>query len=473
MTDNALALDALKRAGNGELEKFELDFPGRERLICEQLFRHLPGRRVVFRARWSHADILVKLFFKKKDYLREKRGLALLEQHGIPSPAQVWSLEDDHAFFVATEFFHDAESLLSRCANGVDMEALQGVLTLLGRMHRAGLVQQDIHLDNFLFSAGQAHVIDGGSVQAHEVLKENKMIKNLALFFAQLPPQFDEKIAQVLSAYGSPIPALEPLRKEIIRKRLWRVRKYQKKSLRSCSEFVADRTWERLLLLRRDRDDEVLHKLLAQPDASLGRGRLIKNGATATVFEVAVSKGESWVLKRYNIKSWAHWLSRCWRPSRAWVSWQNAHALAVVGVSTPAPLALKENRTGRLRREAYLITEKVDGDRLDQWLLKRPGHDVPLWLDEKILNTFKSLLGSRISHGDMKSTNFIVTESDFVLIDLDAMQVHRSERFFYRAFQKDMARFMANWHGDTHRHFTQLLNPVFEEIGLDAPPLRI
>ena len=483
MAENDLSLDIIRGAANGELSTFSLRFPGRESLVCEQVFRHLPGRRVVFKARWSHADVLVKLFFNRKDYLREKHGIALLEKHGIPSPTQIWCLEDKQTFFVATEFFNDAESLLLRCrddGDGVDEKGVQQVLTIIGRMHQVGLVQQDIHLDNFLFSGGQAYVIDGASVEAYENLKNKMALKNVALFFAQLPPLFDKKIPQILSAYDGlvsfspeiPEQSLGFLLKEVINKRLWRIRKYQKKSLRSCSEFVADQSWQRLLVMRRDCDDETLRKLLEEPDANVGQGRLLKNGHTATVLEIAGSDGAKWVLKRYNIKGWAHGLSRCWRPSRAWRSWQNAQALAVIGVPTPKPIAFRENRTGRLRQEAYLITESIDGSLLDQWLLKRPRHDVPQWLDAAILDVFFSLLGSRISHGDMKSTNFIVTSNNLVLIDLDSMCVHRNERTFYRAFRKDMERFMANWHGDTHRHFSQLLRPIFQQIGLDAPALR-
>lgn len=473
MDESTLTLETIRQASSGELENFSLNFPGRERLVCQQIFRHLPGRRLVFKGRWGEAEVLVKLFFKKKDYLREKHGLTLLAQHGIPSPAQVWSFEDSEAFFVATEFFKDAQSLLSRCHAGVDEQGIRQTLEVLGNMHRVGLVQRDIHLDNFLFSEGEVYVIDGGSVNACKLSNKRVFTSNLALFFAQLPPLFDEKIESVLPCYDPAAPQLSSLLSSVMHWRLWRIGKYQKKSLRSCTEFLAEQNWNRYLLMRRDKSSKVLRKLLTEPDAGLGGTKLLKNGATASVFEVAGQEGESWVLKRYNIKSWKHWLSRCWRPSRAVMSWKSAQALALVSVSTAKPLALRESRTGRLRHEAYLITEKVAGERLDQWLLKRPGHEIPPWLDECILNTFKSLLGSRISHGDMKSTNFFVSDTDFVLIDLDATQVHRSERLFKRAFRKDMTRFMANWHGGTHRHFARLLSPIFKQIELDAPPLRI
>ena len=482
MVEN-LSLDTIRLASINQLERFSLQLSGLEPLVCEQVLRHLPGKRIVFKARWNGSDVLVKLFFNEQDYAREKHGLELLEKYGIPGPARRWVFvgagadQSDDAYLIATDFFADAESLGFRCQAEVDEVSVSQVLAVIGSMHRAGLVQEDIHLDNFLFSNGQVYIIDGGSVKGYEKPKHDIWAKNLALFFAQFPPQFDEKIPQIFVAYGDPNfwskKSLKSFLNEVIKKRLWRIRKYQKKSLRSCTEFVADQNWGRFLVLRRDRDNSALRKLLDQPDASFGQGRLIKSGLTATVYEVAGSGGANWVLKRYNIKSWSHGLSRSWRPTRGWTSWRNAHALAIAGVPTPKPVALRESRSGPLRREAYLITEKVEGDVFDQWLLKRPGHDIPSWLDAAILNTFRGLLGARISHGDMKSTNFIVTKTQLVLVDLDVMCVHSSERAFYRAFRKDMKRFMANWHGDTHRHFTQLLSPIFEKIGLQSPELRV
>jgi RIO-like serine/threonine protein kinase len=52
----------------------------------------------------------------------------------------------------------------------------------------------------------------------------------------------------------------------------------------------------------------------------------------------------------------------------------------------------------------------------------------------------------RLSHGDMKASNLLLTQSGQVeLIDLDAMQEHRYEWTFERAFARDQQRFMKNW----------------------------
>jgi hypothetical protein len=54
--------------------------------------------------------------------------------------------------------------------------------------------------------------------------------------------------------------------------------------------------------------------------------------------------GRTLVIKRYNIKGFAHWLKRFWRPSRAWHSWREGNRLAFLGIATPKPLAVLEKR---------------------------------------------------------------------------------------------------------------------------------
>jgi hypothetical protein len=98
--------------------------------------------------------------------------------------------------------------------------------------------------------------------------------------------------------------------------------------------------------------------VLARADALLDQGHLYKTGGAASVAKVEVD-GRTLVIKRYNIKGFAHWLKRFWRPSRAWHSWREGNRLAFLGIATPKPLALLETRFLWLRSRAYLVTEHL------------------------------------------------------------------------------------------------------------------
>lgn len=443
---------------------FQLELTGREKLECDTVYRHLPGKRLVFCAHWAGAEVLVKLFFQRKYMDRERIGLKAITESGVPCPQEVWSLVDeDGGYFIAIEFLSDAVSLQA-CYQGLSLQQLKPLLcdaiALIGQLHRAGWMQADIHLDNFLLSQGKLHIIDGGGIEPL-----NGRINNLALFFAQMIPDYDELVPDVIDAYGEGAPAKEELLPVIIQMREQRIKHYLSKTVRSCTQFYVEKTASAFIAVERSRECKQLTQLMKEPEVAFGGAQFLKRGNTATVVKIAGDKGD-WVLKRYNIKSFWHGLSRCFRPSRAWISWQSAHRLELLGIDTPKPLAMRENRSGPLRREAYLVMECAVGDDLKTWLMKWKDTQFPEWLDHQVVRLFDIFWTSSISHGDMKATNFIVVDERVQVIDLDSVRWHRSEKSFIKAFRQDLQRFMENWHGNNWSHFEQLLSPFAKKAGI-------
>lgn len=463
-----LTLRDLKREDVVLGEAFQLELPVHENLTCDEVLRHLPGKRVAFRAHWGGADVLVKLFFQRKYLDRERAGLKALLEAGIPCPKEVWSLVDEgNGYFIATEFLRDAASL-QECYEGLTPEQLKPLLCdaikLIGVLHRAGWMQADIHLENFLLSQGKLHVIDGGGV---EVLGEatKGALNNLALFFAQMIPDYDELVSEIIGAYGKNAPAREVLLPAIIEQREQRIKHYLAKTTRSCTQFRVEKTARAFIAYERSRESQKLTQLMSEPEVAFGSAQFLKRGNTSTVVKIT-GDNEEWVLKRYNIKSFWHGLSRYFRPSRACISWQSAHRLELLGIATPKPLAMRENRSGPLRREAYLVTEYAVGGDLRAWLMKWNGDEVPGWLDSQIVRLFEALWISSVTHGDMKATNFIVVDKQIQVIDLDTVAWHSSNTSFIKAFRQDLQRFMENWQGSNWTHFEQLLSPFAERAGI-------
>jgi tRNA A-37 threonylcarbamoyl transferase component Bud32 len=184
---------------------------------------------------------------------------------------------------------------------------------------------------------------------------------------------------------------------------------------------------------------------LADPDVLIDSNRLLKSGNTATVGTVEIDS-HRYVVKRYNIKNAWHALRRCLRPSRAWNSWRNAHRLAILGIPTPEPIALLEKRWGPFRSKAYFITEYVDGVNIHQFFHSDRAKEVD-WGDlvEQFGKLFQQLAAASVSHGDLKATNFIITDDKLVVADLDAMREHQFRWRFRKAFGRDLKRFIQNW----------------------------
>ena len=459
-----MTLAELKAADIGMVKSFELDIPGKETLECLDVYRHLPGKRLVFRAQWGGTDALVKLFFQRKYFERERDGLRAIAAAGVPCPKEIWSFNaGEEGCLLATEYLEDAVSL-DDCYRGLAptqlKPLLRDALAHIGQLHRAGWMQADIHLDNFLLSQGRLYVIDGGGVS-----KLEDAVKNTGLFFAQMIPDYDGLIADIIDAYGNQSPSLEAVLSIALDQREWRIKHYTKKSLRDCTQFVVSRPPGAFVVSARKMVTPGLTEVMTDPEIVFGNAEFLKRGNTSTVVKVPGDESD-WVLKRYNIKDFWHGVSRALRPSRACASWQSGYRLELLGIATPKPLAMRENRAGFLRREAYLLTEWSGGESLDEWVLHVGDTQIPAWLGHEVFRLFDILWHARVSHGDMKATNLMVTGEQLQVIDLDAMRWHRSGRSFAKAFAKDLQRFMDNWQGETWQHFQQILQPLAERAGI-------
>jgi len=303
-------------------------------------------------------------------------------------------------------------------------------------------------------------MIDGGGIQP---LK--KPLHNLAMFFAQMVPEYDRLMPEAIQAYGAGAPEPEQLQPLIARMREKRIRHYLAKTIRDCTQFQRLKVRSAFVVMARQRVTDRLLQVITQPEVAVGQATFLKRGNTATVMKLS-GDSSSWVLKRYNIKDLWHGLGRALRRSRAWISWQNAHRLELLGIATPRPLAMRENRAGPFRQGAYLVTEWTSGESLQAWLLRYGPAGIPDWLDREVSRLFAIMWLGRVSHGDMKATNLIVCGEQLQLIDLDALRRHRCKRFFKAAYGKDLQRFMDNWQGKTWQHFEQLLRPYASQCGI-------
>src|SRR3546814_13245262 len=89
--------------------------------------------------------------------------------------------------------------------------------------------------------------------------------------------------------------------------------------------------------------------VLERADALLDQGHLYKTGGSASVGKVDVN-GRSLLIKRYNIKNFAHWLKRFWRPRCTWHAGREGHRLTLLGIATTKTLELLAKRFLWLRR---------------------------------------------------------------------------------------------------------------------------
>ena len=461
-----MRLSELKNAGRAPSLPLTIslaDAAGPADLQLLSLLRVLPGQRYVGAGVWRGRPVLAKLLVGSKaarHFQRELAGVKLLAEQGLTTPLLLADgLTDGEGGWLLFEFLEGAESLgeawqkveslpvLADEQSAVLAEALGAI----GQLHGKGLWQEDLHLDNLLRQGGQLYLIDGAGICAEtagQPLSRQKVLENLGVFFAQLPkslePFTEELLVYYLLSNSEHALPLEALQKQIAKVRAWRLKDYLIKVGRECTLFSVQRGAFALRAIRREEEAAML-PVLDQVDALLDQGHLYKTGGAASVGKVEVA-GRTLVIKRYNIKGFAHWLKRFWRPSRAWHSWREGNRLAFLGIATPKPLAVLEKRFLWLRSRAYLVTEFLPGpDIIERFAPYVESGAAPESELQALDQLFARLIAERISHGDFKGHNLFWQEDRWALIDLDSMCQHSSVGSFAAAYARDRARFMRNW----------------------------
>jgi len=476
-----LKLTELSRAGRSPGSPLSVQLPTGT-LQVDQWLRILPGRRYVGRAEWQGRQVLVKLLVGRsawRSYQQECYGYDALANGGLPTPDRL-----NHGYqaraggWLLYDYLSEGESLGTRWQKIVDQPPLSSeqedllavALTALGTLHHHGLWQEDLHFDNLLCHDNKLYWVDCGSIrcnQAGSPLMSEQCLANLGVLFAQLPSVFDGFLCGLLQHYqrGGGISGLsvDVLRRKTSSVRRWRLHDFLGKTGRDCTLFSVHRGPNAMMAVRRQ-DFSALQPLLADPDCYISQGQILKNGNSSTVVQVAVG-GRMLAVKRYNIKGFAHWLRRFWRPSRAWHAWREGHRLAFLGLPAPRPLAMLEQRCCWLRRRAYLVLEYLDGENIRKRFAPFVNSSPPSAELKVLIALFDGLVRERISHGDLKASNLIWSEGRWMLIDLDAVRQHRDDSSFSRAYARDRARFLRNWPEESALH--KLLDeqlPLFPNV---------
>lgn len=450
---------------------FDLDI-NEKSYICSEVLRFLPGKRLVVKATFAWTSYVIKLFSNakkgKRELKRELEGYRLAQKANINLPQLEFVSDDVEAYSaIAYEFlelaqpFNDDESLLT--------QYVEQLLDLVFALHSRGLYQSDFHLDNLLIHDGQVFLIDLASVkveQENSPLSKQVSFENLAMLVVQFAPKQQQILIDKLVRYFDKRSWVwnkveqDTFQDFVHHAWLQRKKLYLKKCFRACTMTAYDKTFSQQTAFQRSFIDEVGPDFINNIDLLVKQGELLKDGNSATVVKVSYA-GKQLVIKRYNIKSFWHWLTRCYRPSRAAVSWRNGNLLELMGVATPKTLGFIEHRFGWLRKRAYLVCEYSDGQELIDVYQSRLPTETELGQLKMI---FSLLRRYKVSHGDLKASNLLITQDgEISLIDLDAMHEHCSETAFQKAYAKDQQRFLKNWQQSAPELRTMLGTVLFSK----------
>ncbi len=183
-------------------------------------------------------------------------------------------------------------------------------------------------------------------------------------------------------------------------------------------------------------------------DKLMASGQVLKDDIATTVVRTMWS-GRDCVIKRYNYRGFLRALADVVRGSRAKRAWRNGQLLKRIGVATPEPLVFLETKKFGLVRESFLITPYIEGTNFHHYIRNE---NLPLdqrrCVVEQIKNTFDTLILHKISHGDTKTSNFIVAAEGPVITDLDSMKIHWTASMAKKEADNDLTKFLTRINTD-------------------------
>lgn len=429
-----------------------------ECLLCTGLLRVIPGRREVYEAQWSQREMIIKVFsskFSSKRHLRrewESLVNAAARNLNVPEPL-FYGRTETGAWAVVVEKITESTTALAEFERLQDSSEIIDLLIPIGRElakhHIKGVIQKDLHLGNFLLQNDKVYLLDAAQMQFFPgEIDRKESITQLAMLAAWLPDSRKEDMRKLCEDYFKvrqwrfEEPDEKLFRKQLALYRKKTVKKGLKKSLRTSKRYfkITDRQYTAVF----DRvfcGEEKVSDFIEQIDKLMDAGEVLKNGRTCCVSRLTWN-GNDVVIKRYNHKELFHSLRHTIKSSRARSCWIHGLRLGMLHIPTPKPMFFIERRKGLLIWESYLATEYVEGRRLYDFLRNENiTEQQRLSVKQKVQELLDEMATNRITHGDLKHTNILITDDGPVLTDLDSMKLHRISWLYRIKRDKDIERF--------------------------------
>ncbi len=170
----------------------------------------------------------------------------------------------------------------------------------------------------------------------------------------------------------------------------------------------------------------------------MSEGEVIKNEKGHLIVKIKIMDRYFFV-KKYRIKNIFHGISRLIKKTRALNSWLMIYWLNAVGIRTAQPILLYEENGVLGARTSFLITEEIEGKRLDDAIDQNTNIDLVV---ARIESFFKRMNWIKVSHGDAKTSNFFINQKGLVAFDLDSSKRRKLNFFHNKAISKDKNRIL-------------------------------
>ena len=331
--------------------------------------------------------------------------------------------------------------------------------SIIRKMHSSGLNHRDLYLchlhvkEDIDFNNIKIYLIDLHRAQIRSSVPLRWTIKDLGGFFhSAIQFNFTERdfYRFLMSYFDCSLGDLFGRHQHIIGKILDRAfSMYLKPNLKKFSrndslidskdsEFDIHSLNSGKLFIEKNLDLSQFTPFLNDESILISEGEVIKNEKGHLIVKIKIMDRYFFV-KKYRIKNIFHGISRLIKKTRALNSWLMIYWLNAVGIRTAKPILLYEENGVLGARSSFLITEEIEGKRLDEAIDQNTNLDLVV---ARIENFFKRMNWIKVSHGDAKTSNFFINQKGLVTFDLDSSKRRKLNFFHNKAISKDKNRIL-------------------------------
>ncbi len=339
--------------------------------------------------------------------------------------------------------------------------------SIIRKMHLSGLNHRDLYLchlhikEDIDFYNIEIYLIDLHRAQIRTTVPFRWIIKDLGGFFhSAIQFNFTERdfYRFLMSYFNCSLRDLIDRHQDIIEQILDRAfSMYLKPSLKNFQrnyplvdskerEFDIHSYKSGKLFVEKNLDLNQFTPFFNDEDMLISEGEVIKNEKGHLIVKIKILD-RYFFIKKYRIKNIFHWISRLIKRTRALNSWLMIHWLNAVGIKTAHPVLLYEENGLLGARTSFLITEEIEGKRLDEAIDQNTNIDLMV---ARIESFFKRMNWIKVSHGDAKTSNFFINQKGLVTYDLDSSKRRKLNFFHKKAIYKDKNRILKSLEKNDH-----------------------
>ena len=434
---------------------FAFNVPSIGTITCKRILRTVKSKRVTCIGEHGNNRVLVKLFFHsrraKNHWKRSDKGCRIFTERSITAPKIIYSgyLSEHKIYVIVFEYIENAVSFGKALAFAHNEEERQELLDrLIGCLamhHQQGIIQDDLHVGNFLLRGKEIYSLDGDHVRSYRrYIGKCRSLANLgkllSYFFPINEATVKEKYQVYCSERGWQVAAKDTRRLVYLSERILKRRsaKSMRKIYRHGSTFsVCNKqdyysirnlnVWNDKFKLAFDNPERIISEGDGEQLDGTYQYHLSIDNSPIILYSARVLGIR--FLRRFNI------ISQIWR---------NAHRLNRLKIHTHRPVALIEKRESPIIWRAFLIVESSEGMLAREFFTSDSVSSSDKYIvAERIAKALLVMKQTGIAIRGVSSTNILVLDLEPVF--LDVLQLNRRAFYSRASVPRGVREFLRGW----------------------------